>query len=148
VRALPVALTLMDQARARKHDTDLSNRLTDQAFGLLGRDAVLTVIGLQNAGKLPDCGAPARERVIHLAGAGDAGIGTVILIRDHEYVCEDRGARRVHEDPAAPVNLVGEMRTMGPTEPEDGPMALTITNHLTAVRMPRTVPGSARAEGS
>jgi hypothetical protein len=38
VRALPVALTLMDQARAWKHDTDLGNRLTDQAFGLLGRD--------------------------------------------------------------------------------------------------------------
>jgi hypothetical protein len=32
VRALPVALTLMDQARARKHDTDLSNRLT---YGVL-----------------------------------------------------------------------------------------------------------------
>jgi hypothetical protein len=79
VRALPVALTLMDQARARKHDTDLGNRLADQVFGLLGRDAVLTIIGLQNAGKLPDCGVPAREQVIHLAGAGDPGIGTVIL---------------------------------------------------------------------
>jgi hypothetical protein len=81
VRALPVALTLMDQARARKHDTDLGNRPTDPAFGLLGRDAVLTIIGLQNA-----------------------GIGTVILIRDHEYVDEDRGA---------PANLAGEMRAMG-----------------------------------
>jgi hypothetical protein len=70
----------MDQARAWKH-------------GLLGRDAVLTIIGLRNAGKLPDCGTPAREQVIDLAGAGDARIGTVILIRDHEYVCEDRGAR-------------------------------------------------------
>jgi hypothetical protein len=37
VRAWPVALTLMDQARAWKHDTDLGNRLADQAFGLLGR---------------------------------------------------------------------------------------------------------------
>jgi hypothetical protein len=109
----------MDQARARKYDTDLSNRLTDQAFGLLGRDAVLTIIGLQNAGKLPDCGAPAREQVTGLAGAGDAGSGTVILIRDHEYVGEDRGARRVREDPAAPVNLVGELRAMGLMEPED-----------------------------
>ena len=36
VRALPVALTLMDQARARKHDTHLSNGLTGQAFGLAG----------------------------------------------------------------------------------------------------------------
>jgi hypothetical protein len=40
-RALPVALTPMAQAGAWKHDTDLGNRLTDQAFGLLGRDAVL-----------------------------------------------------------------------------------------------------------
>ena len=113
MRALPVALTLMDQARAWKHDTDLGNCRTDQAFGLLGRDAVLTIIGQQNAGKLPDCGTPAREQVIGLAGAGDAGISTVILIGDHEYVCEDRGARRVREDPAAPVNLAGEMRAMG-----------------------------------
>jgi hypothetical protein len=72
----------------------------------------------------------------------------VILIRDHEYVCEDRGARRVREDPAAEVNLVGEIRAMGLMEPKDRPMALTITNHLTAVRMPRTVPGSATAERS
>ncbi len=109
----------MDQARAREHDTDLGNRLTDPAFGLLGRDAVLAVIGLQNAGKRPDCVTPAREQVTGLAGAGDAGIGTVILIRDHEYVCEDSGARRVREDPAAAVNLAGEMRAMGLREPGD-----------------------------
>lgn len=119
MRALPVAVTLMDQACAWKHDTDLGNRLTDPAFGLLGRDAVLTVIGLQNAGKRPDCGTPAREQVTGLAGTGDAGIGTVILIRDHEYVCEDRGARRVRGNPAAPVNLAGEMRAMGLMEPGD-----------------------------
>jgi hypothetical protein len=47
---VPVALKLMDQAaRAWKHDKDLSNRLTDQAAGLPGHDAVLTIIGLQNA---------------------------------------------------------------------------------------------------
>jgi len=119
VRALPVAVTLMDQARAWKHDTDLGNRLTNRASGLLGRDAVLTIIGLRNAGKLPDCGTPAREQVIDLAGAGDAGIGTVILIRNHEYVREDRGARRVREDPAAAANLAGEIRAMGLMEPED-----------------------------
>jgi hypothetical protein len=117
VRALSAALTLMDQARAWKHDTDLGNRLADPAAGLLGRDAVLTITGPRNAGKPPGCGTPAREQVIGLAGAGEAGIGTVILIRDHEYVCEDRGARRVREDPAAPpadpVNLAGEMRAMG-----------------------------------
>ena len=99
MRALPVAVALMDQARARERDTDLGNRLADPAFGILGRDAVLAVIGLQNAGKRPDCGTPAREQVTGLAGAGDAGIGTVILIRDHGYVCEDRGARRVREGP-------------------------------------------------
>jgi len=76
VRVPPVALTLMDRVRAWKHDTDLGNRLTDQTVGLLGRDAVLTIIGLRNAGKLPDCGAPAREQGIDLAGTGDAGIGT------------------------------------------------------------------------
>ena len=82
----------MDQARAWKHDTDFGNRLTGPAFGLLGRDAVLTVIALQDAGKLPDWGVPAREQVT--GRGGDAGIVTVILIRDHEHVCEDRGARR------------------------------------------------------
>jgi hypothetical protein len=64
VRALPVALTLMDQALARKHDTDLSNRLTDQAFGLLGRDAVLTrwhCAGIRGA----------RGRVMAWPAAGD-----------------------------------------------------------------------------
>ena len=110
MRALPVAVTLMDQARAWKHDTDLGNRLSDPAVGLLGRDAVLPIIGLQNAGKLPDCGTPARDQVIDLAGAGDAEIGAMILTRDHDYVCED---------PAAPVNLAGEMRAMGLMEPED-----------------------------
>jgi hypothetical protein len=117
LRALSAAVTLMDQAREWKHDTDLGNRLTDPAFGLLGRDAVLTVIGLQNAGKRPECGTPAREQVTGLAGAGDAGIGTVTVIRGHEYVCEDGGARRVGEDPTAPVDLAGEMRAMGLMEP-------------------------------
>jgi hypothetical protein len=114
----------MDQARARKHDTHLSHGLTGQAFGLPGRDAVPTITGLQNAGKLPDGGAPARQPVIGVAGAGDAGIGTVIPIGDHEYVFEDRGARRVREDPAAPVNLAGEMRATGLMEPEDGPAGI------------------------
>ena len=53
----------MNQVRPWKHDTDLGNRLTDQTVGLLGRDAVLTIIGLQNAGNLPDCGTPAREQL-------------------------------------------------------------------------------------
>jgi hypothetical protein len=44
----------------------------------------------------------------------------VILIGDHEYVCEDRDARRVREDPAAPVNLAGDMRATGLMEREDG----------------------------
>jgi hypothetical protein len=148
VRALPVALTLMDQARARKHGTDLGNRLTHQAFGLLGGDAVLTVIGLQNAGKRPDCGAPAREQVIGLAWAGDAGIGTVILIRDREYVCEGRGARRVREDPAAAVNLAGEMRAMGSWSRGTDRWRSRSPITWSAVRMPRTRPGSATAQGS
>jgi hypothetical protein len=44
----------MDQARGWKHDTDLGHRLTDPALGRLGRDAVLTIIRPQNAGKRPD----------------------------------------------------------------------------------------------
>ena len=119
MRALSAAVTLIDQARAWKHDTDLGNRLADQSVGFLGRDAVLTVIGPRNAGKLPDCGTPAREQVTGLAEAGDAGIGTVIRIRDHEYACQDRGARRVREDPAAAVSLAGEMRAIGLMEPGD-----------------------------
>ena len=55
MRALLVALTLMDQARACMHDKDLGNRVTGQAVGLLGRDAVLT-IGL--TGPPPLCGHP------------------------------------------------------------------------------------------
>ena len=111
MRALPLALKPMDQAgRAWKHDKDLSDRRTDQAVGLPGHDAVLTIIGLQNAGELPDCGTPAREQVIDLAEAGDVEIAAVILSRDHEYVCEDRVARRVREDPGPPVGRSGESR--------------------------------------
>ena len=57
-----MALTLVGQARAWKHDKDLGDRLTRQAVGLFGRDAVLTIIGLQNCGNLPDCGSPTREQ--------------------------------------------------------------------------------------
>jgi len=117
VRALPVAVTLMGQARAWEHDTDLGTRLTDPAAGLLGCDAVLTIIGLQNAGKLPYCGAPAWEQVIDLAGSGDAGIGAVTPTGDHENVGEERVARRAGEDPAVPpggpVDLAGAMRGWG-----------------------------------
>ena len=76
----------------------------------------MTIIGLQNAGKLANCGTPAWERFTGLAEAGDVEIAAVILSRDHEYVCEDRGARRVREDPAArppdPVNLARVQRQM------------------------------------
>ena len=134
MRARPAAVTLMGQARARKHDTDLGNRLAGQAAGLPGRDGVLAVTGRRDAGELPDCGAPAREQVTGRAGAGDAGIGTgigtVILIGDHEHVGADRGARRVREDPAAPVNLVGEMRVTGLMEPEEGSAGIVQTSRV------------------
>jgi len=86
----------------------------------VGADAVLTITGLQNAGSYLSATRLRGKQVIGLAGAGDAGIGTVILIGDHEYVCEDRDARRVREDPAAPVNLAGEMRATGLMAREDG----------------------------
>jgi hypothetical protein len=41
------------------------------------------------------------EQVTGLAGAGDAGIGAVILIRDHEAVCEDRRIVRASGVPGA-----------------------------------------------
>jgi len=95
----------MGQARVRKHDTDLGSRPADQAFGLPGRDAVLRLTRLRNA-----------------------GTGTVILIGDHEYVRADRGARRVRDYPAAPVNLVGEMRVTGLMEPEEGSAGIVQTS--------------------
>jgi hypothetical protein len=79
----------------------LGDRLADQAASLLGHDAVVMIIRLQNAGKLANCGTPAWERFTGVAEAGDVEIAAVILSRDHEYVCEDHGARRVREDPAA-----------------------------------------------
>jgi hypothetical protein len=51
----------------------------------------------------------------------NAGIGTVILIRDHEYVGEDRGA---------PADLAGEMRAMGLHVAGGLTEGLTITIHL------------------
>jgi hypothetical protein len=102
----------MDQARAWRHDTDPSNRLTDHAVGLLGHDAVVTTIGPQNAGTLRNRGTPAWEQFINLGEAGGVEIAT--MIRDHENVCEDRVIRRVREDPAAPpvspVDLANETR--------------------------------------
>jgi hypothetical protein len=44
---------------------------------------------------------PAREQVIDLAGAGDAGIGTVILIGDHKDDCGDRGVVQASGVPGA-----------------------------------------------
>ena len=117
-KALCVALKLLDQAtRAWPYNEELSLRLSREATELLGPDAILTIIELQKAGKLPREGTPAWDRFMELAAAGDVEIATVILIRDHEYVCEDRVAERVRQDApppsAEPVNLADEMRTMG-----------------------------------
>jgi len=56
VRALSVALKLTDQARVWKTDKNFSNPLTDQALGLLGHDAVLTITGCRTpvSSALPD----------------------------------------------------------------------------------------------
>ncbi len=118
VKALCVALKLLDQAdRAWPYDRDLSMRLTREATELLGTDAVLTIIELQKAGRLPHCATPAWDQFMAMAAAGDVEIATVILIRDHEYVCEDRVAQRVRDEapapPAEPVNLADELRAMG-----------------------------------
>ena len=74
MRALSVAVKLVDRGRAWRHDKDLADSLTDRGVGPLGH-AVLTVIGLQNASKLPDCGTLAWEKHVGPAGAGDAAGG-------------------------------------------------------------------------
>jgi hypothetical protein len=113
-----VALKLLDQAdRAGPYNRDLGHRLTRQAVELIGPDAVLTIIELQKAGKLPHCVTPEWDRFMEMAAAGDVEIATVILIRDREYICEDRVAERVRQDPPAPpaepVNLTDDLRAMG-----------------------------------
>jgi len=121
-----MALKLMDQAaRSWPYNKDLSMRLTDEATGLIGHDAILTIIELQKAGKLPDSGTPAWAQFMEMAAAGDVEIATVILIRDREYVCQDRVAGRVRQDapaplprradppPAEPIDLAAELRAMG-----------------------------------
>ena len=80
------------------YNRELGHRLTREATELLGPDAILTIIELQKAGKLPHCVTPAWDRFMELAAAGDVEIATVILIRDREYVCEDRVAERVRQD--------------------------------------------------
>ncbi|MGZ6564677.1 MAG: hypothetical protein ACXVH1_34935 [Solirubrobacteraceae bacterium] len=113
-----MALKLLDQAdRAGPYNRDLGLRLTREATELLGPDAILTILELQKAGKLPHCVTPEWDRFMEMAAAGDVEVATVILIRDHEYVCEDRVAERVRQDApspsAEPVNLADEMRAMG-----------------------------------
>ena len=117
-KALCVALKLLDQAaRAWPYNEELSLRLTREATGLVGPGAVLTIIELQKAGKLPREATPAWAQFMEMAAAGDVEIATVILIRGREYVCQDRVAGRVRQDasapPAEPGNLAGELRAMG-----------------------------------
>ena len=112
---LSVALKLLDQAdRAAPHDRELSHRLTREATGLLGPDAVLTILKLQQAGKLPHGGTPAWAEFMEMAAAGDVEFAIVILIRDRGYVCQDRTAGQVRQatvaSPAEPVNLADELR--------------------------------------
>ena len=120
LRYLPTHLSAPEIASelsvsARPYNRDLSMRVTREATELLGPDAVLTIIELQKAGKLPQCATPAWARFMEMAAAGDVEVATVILIRDREYVCEDRVAERVRQPapPAEPVNLADEMRAMG-----------------------------------
>jgi hypothetical protein len=116
--AVCVALKLLDQAdRAFTYNRELGHRLTREATELLGPDAILTIIELQKAGKLPHCATPAWDQFMEMAAAGDVEIATVILVRDREYVCEDRVAGWVRRDApgplAEPVSLADEMRAMG-----------------------------------
>jgi hypothetical protein len=81
MRALSVAVKPMDQGRTWKHGEDLTDWLTDQGVGVFGH-GVLTVAGLQNAGKLPNRGtyagirgAQGRVMASPAAGYGVVGVG-------------------------------------------------------------------------
>jgi hypothetical protein len=115
--AVALALRLVDQsARAWPHDRDLALRLTGDAVGLIGPDAVVAVLDLQEAGKLPACGTAEWHRLVELADSGRVVIGTVLLIGDHDYVCEDRVADRIRQAPGPAVRSVSlraELRDMG-----------------------------------
>jgi|tagenome__1003787_1003787.scaffolds.fasta_scaffold20536279_1 hypothetical protein len=113
-----MALKLLDQAdRALPYNRDLGMRLTREAAGLTGDDAVLTIFELQKAGKLPHCVTPAWAQFMEMAAAGDVEIAAVILVRDHEYVCEDRVAEQFGQAASPPrsepVSLADELRGTG-----------------------------------
>jgi hypothetical protein len=115
-RAVAAALRLVGQsARAWQHDQDLALRLTDDAVGLIGPDAVLAVLSLQGTGQLPACDTPEWQQLVTLADAGKVTIGTVLLIGEHDYVCEDRIADRLalSGPPARPLSSRDELRDMG-----------------------------------
>jgi hypothetical protein len=75
---------------------------------------VLTIFRLQAAGKLPEPCMPEWLRLLELADAGDVEIATVILIRSHDYVCEDLMAERLHPRLATdkPISLRDDLREM------------------------------------
>jgi hypothetical protein len=114
---LCVALKLLDQAdRALPYNRDLGMRLTREAAGLIGDDAVLMIFELQKAGKLPHCVTLAWNQFMEMAAAGDVEIATVILVRDYEYLCEDRVGehlgRAASPPRSEPVSLADELRGM------------------------------------
>ena len=114
-----IALRVLDDAvrSVRAHDPEVTQRLNGQAAAVAGMRAIRAITELGTTGQLPEPGTPGFSQFIEMAAAGDVEIATVILIRDREYVCEDRVAQRVRQDapaPAAePVSLADEMRAMG-----------------------------------
>jgi hypothetical protein len=116
-----VALRLLDQsARAWQYDEPRALSLTGDAVGLIGPAAVLAILELQGLGKLPACGTADWERLVSLADQGQVAIGTVLLIGDRDYVCDDRLLERIRQEPAAQpppqqrprASLLDELRDM------------------------------------
>lgn len=103
MRALSVAVEPVDQGRAWKHDTDLTDCLTDLGVSLLGH-VVLTASGRENAGKLRSCGEVYSEEFWSQVDARVGQLGPVRLRRDYAGI---RGAQgRVMAGPAASYGVV------------------------------------------
>lgn len=107
-----------ESARAWQFDHDYSLARTREAVRLLGPDAVLAILNLQDAGKFPMCGTPEWDRLVDLAEDGKVTVSPVFLIGDDDYACEDVVETRVRGEsaastPPASMSLRDGFRSMG-----------------------------------
>lgn len=106
-----LALRLIDQsARAWQLDREYSFARHSEAVRLLGPDAVLAILNLQEAGKFPMCGTPEWGRLVDLAEDGKVTVGPVFLIGDEDYMCEAAVEARIRNKTAvSPSTRVGPL---------------------------------------